>query len=443
MAQTPQGINYQSTVRSPSGQVLVNRTVGVQFTIHDSIPSGPALYRERHVVTTNAFGIFSTVIGTGGNITGSFPNVPWATGGKYLQVEMDLNGGTSYTDIGTSQFVSVPYSLYAAAAATSASAITGARYDTAGVLSITTSIPSTVYTSNGAWLTKGNATLNSATNFVGTIDNTDFILKSHNVEGMRFTTGGAMLATGSAAGVTPASGGGARMMWIPAKAAFRVGSVISTDWDDAYIGSGSIALGKDVMASGAQSVSIGSFNRVTGDKANAFGNNLIAKSMGATVVGSYNDTTGSGSSTTWSANDPLFQIGNGTGSAARSTALSVTKGGDVSAPGLTVTQGFTITPGLMTVNGNFTLNVGNKSMYIITSTVLPALANITMSTTGLKVGQMLYIEVKGSGLNGVRFNDNSGNLVLPLLGLDLLNQDTITLMWDGTSWIAINNSQNH
>ena len=75
----------------------------------------------------------------------------------------------------------------------------------------------------------------------------------------------------STIGSTPVSGGGTRMMWIPAKAAFRAGTAVSTEWNDANIGlysfaagynvkaagSYSFALGADAIASGSQCISIG------------------------------------------------------------------------------------------------------------------------------------------------------------------------------------------
>jgi hypothetical protein len=40
--------------------------------------------------------------------------INWATGNKYQQVEFDSNGGNSFTNMGTTELLSVPYALYAA-----------------------------------------------------------------------------------------------------------------------------------------------------------------------------------------------------------------------------------------------------------------------------------------------------------------------------------------
>jgi len=75
--------------------------------------------------------------------------------------------------------------------------------------------------------------------------------------------GGAMMAycsttPDSCAGVTPASGLGTRFMWIPSKAAFRAGYVMTDDWDEDHIGDYSFSVGyRDTEAKGKYSVSMG------------------------------------------------------------------------------------------------------------------------------------------------------------------------------------------
>jgi hypothetical protein len=62
-------------------------------------------------------GIITVVIGGGGAIIqGNFGTINWAIGNKYMQVELDVTGGTAYTDMGTTEMLSVPYALYAASA---------------------------------------------------------------------------------------------------------------------------------------------------------------------------------------------------------------------------------------------------------------------------------------------------------------------------------------
>jgi hypothetical protein len=54
-----------------------------------------------------------------------------------------------------------------------------------------------------------------------------------------------------------ATGAGTRLVWYPAKAAFRAGHVNGGHWDEGAIGDGSTGLGVDTTASGLFSISIG------------------------------------------------------------------------------------------------------------------------------------------------------------------------------------------
>jgi len=70
---------------------------------------------------------------------------------------------------------------------------------------------------------------------------------------------GALVAFGSiGTGTIPATGSGTRMMWHPAKAAFRAGEVSGTQWDNSNVGQHSAAFGIDTRASGTAAVAMGS-----------------------------------------------------------------------------------------------------------------------------------------------------------------------------------------
>ena len=113
-AQTPNAIPYQAVARNSSGNLLVNQNVRVRFSIHNETASGNIVYQENQSVTTNNLGLFTLNIGQGTATTGTFATINWGTGFKYTQVEIDVNGGTNYVDMGTQQMMSVPYALYAA-----------------------------------------------------------------------------------------------------------------------------------------------------------------------------------------------------------------------------------------------------------------------------------------------------------------------------------------
>jgi hypothetical protein len=128
MAQTPQQMNYQAVVRNSSGSILDSQQVTTRFTIRDGSASGAVVYQETQPLTTNHFGLVTHAIGTGTVVSGTFAGISWGTGTKWLQVEVDF--GSGYVDMGTSQLLSVPYALYAAnsqAGATGPQGPTGAN----------------------------------------------------------------------------------------------------------------------------------------------------------------------------------------------------------------------------------------------------------------------------------------------------------------------------
>ena len=117
-AQTPQLINYQAIARSITGNILNGQTISVRLIIHTDSAAGPVEYQEVQIVTTNAYGLFSLQIGNGTTVGGAMSSIDWSNGAKYLQVEVDPTGASSYIDMGTQKLVSVPYSLYSENAAT-------------------------------------------------------------------------------------------------------------------------------------------------------------------------------------------------------------------------------------------------------------------------------------------------------------------------------------
>jgi hypothetical protein len=46
-------------------------------------------------------------------VSGTFSGINWGKNAKFLQVELNTTGGTTYTDLGTTQMMSVPYALFA------------------------------------------------------------------------------------------------------------------------------------------------------------------------------------------------------------------------------------------------------------------------------------------------------------------------------------------
>jgi hypothetical protein len=106
-AQASLQIPYQGVARDAQGNALQNQNITILLAIEDI--SGTELFSETHNTTTNQFGLFTVKIGS---VT-ALPSNLWSNGDRFLHVKMDPAGGTSYTDLGSTQFLSVPYALYA------------------------------------------------------------------------------------------------------------------------------------------------------------------------------------------------------------------------------------------------------------------------------------------------------------------------------------------
>lgn len=123
-AQQALQMNYQGVARKADGTPIVEQSIRLRLTIKDGSANGSAVYSETRQVTTNKFGLFTAVIGGTGYLTqsGNMNGVNWASGSKFLQVEMDPLGGSNYTDLGTSQLQSVPFAMHAYSATPGGSA---------------------------------------------------------------------------------------------------------------------------------------------------------------------------------------------------------------------------------------------------------------------------------------------------------------------------------
>jgi hypothetical protein len=110
-AQAPQGFNYQATVRNSAGALIVNQNVNFKFNFMLNSQTSVPVFTETHYVPTDDLGQVNLVIGQGTATVGSFSTINWGTGNYYLGIE--LNTGSGYVAMGTTQLLSVPYALYA------------------------------------------------------------------------------------------------------------------------------------------------------------------------------------------------------------------------------------------------------------------------------------------------------------------------------------------
>ena len=168
-AQAPQIINYQAVVRDAAGEVVKNKAINFRLSILDGSVTGTPQYIETQSKTTNQFGLVTFGIGQGTTVSGSMNAVTWANLTKFLKVELDINGGNNFSLMSTSQFLSVPFALYAATSGSGGASSqwlnnnVGINYN-AGNVGLGTSIPSTQLHTTGGVRFQGlsqNNTLNN------------------------------------------------------------------------------------------------------------------------------------------------------------------------------------------------------------------------------------------------------------------------------------------
>ncbi len=152
-SQVPDAFKYQSIARNATGQTLVNSPISIRMSIVEGSISGAVIYTEEHTVITNEFGLFNLNVGSGTTLLGNFPSIDWGTSTKFLQIEADFSGGSNYTDMGTSQLLSVPYALYA-------------KYSGVPILPNGESPGNTVFWDGSNWITNNSNIFNNGS-FVG------------------------------------------------------------------------------------------------------------------------------------------------------------------------------------------------------------------------------------------------------------------------------------
>src|SRR5574343_1634354 len=98
---------------------------------------------------------------------------------------------------------------------------------------------------------------------------------------------GAILATGTfgSGWAEPDLGAGTRMLWYPAKAAFRAGRVEGNQWNNSNTGLYSAAFGRGNTASGDYSFAVGGNTNASGTYASAFGDGTTASDSYAVAFG--------------------------------------------------------------------------------------------------------------------------------------------------------------
>ncbi len=112
---TPNYINYQAIAKDANGELLNQQSITVKIRLISGSISGANNYEEEHSVTTSAEGLITLHIGggtpTSNGLLSQFSDISWDTDSYYLNIQ--INSGNGFEDLGTQQLVTVPYAFQA------------------------------------------------------------------------------------------------------------------------------------------------------------------------------------------------------------------------------------------------------------------------------------------------------------------------------------------
>lgn len=105
-----QGINYKAIIKDTNGNILATEFMNVQFTIHETSPTGTIVYQEDYNYTTDTNGMIILNIGSDPTPSiGAFEDINWSADIHFLQMTITYSEGT--IDFDATQFMAVPYAL--------------------------------------------------------------------------------------------------------------------------------------------------------------------------------------------------------------------------------------------------------------------------------------------------------------------------------------------
>ncbi len=139
-AQSPEKMSYQAVIRDAEHYLISNQDVALRLQIIQRTVNDSVIYKETHLVTTNAIGLVSLEIGSGDVSFGVFNAIDWGNGTYFVKTEIDPTGETLYTITDTSQLMSVPYALHANTAESFVGEISSLETDPRFETSIATAI---------------------------------------------------------------------------------------------------------------------------------------------------------------------------------------------------------------------------------------------------------------------------------------------------------------
>lgn len=112
-SQMPKAFSYQAVVRNSQGKVIAQQSVGIKVEILQGSTEGAVVYAETQTPESSQTGTVNLLIGTGTVTEGTFADIDWGAATYFLRISMDVQGGSSYEVVSTTQMLPVPYALYA------------------------------------------------------------------------------------------------------------------------------------------------------------------------------------------------------------------------------------------------------------------------------------------------------------------------------------------
>lgn len=101
-------MNYQAVVNNADGTPAINTNIGMKFTI---VSGTQTLFEESVTVKSDDKGYVKYAIGS--NTENGLSSVDWTGSGIMLEVGIDLNGGTNYNTMYSTEIMSVPTAMFA------------------------------------------------------------------------------------------------------------------------------------------------------------------------------------------------------------------------------------------------------------------------------------------------------------------------------------------
>jgi hypothetical protein len=117
--------HYQASIRNIDGTVMANENIDVSISISDS--DGNSVYGESQSTNTNAFGMFSIIVGSDADPS-EFEDIEW--GAKRYFLSGSISGPEGTQDLGSSEILGAPFANVANSAQSGEAGPPGPKGDT-------------------------------------------------------------------------------------------------------------------------------------------------------------------------------------------------------------------------------------------------------------------------------------------------------------------------